>query len=111
VRTDRVTTPETTPSAGAAEFVRTYETEAMFEVCVAVPLDLSGVCVPIPTVPHPAEGSLLPMEVGNSPRIVVSIVDVLNRHLGGVLSRRSPESTDGDRSVPAFLVPFRDRGR
>jgi len=135
VRVDCVTTPEITSPTGAGKFVRAHETEAMFEMCVAVSLDLSGVGVPIPTVCHPAEDSLFPMEVGNSPRIVVLIFaaapavaviegpgasarfrewhlpDVLNRHLGGVLSRRSPESTEGDRSVPAFLMPFRDRGR
>jgi len=135
VRADCVTTPEITSSAGAGEFIRTHESEAIFEMRVAVSLDLSGVCVPIPTVCHPAEYSLLPMEVGNSPRIVVPIVaaapavaviedpgastrfrewhlpDILNCHLGDVLSRRSPKSTEGDRSVPAFLMPFRDRGR
>jgi len=134
VRVDCVTTPEVTSSAGAVEFVRTHESEAIFEVRVAVSLGLFGVGVPIPTVCHPAEDSLFPMEVGNSPRIVVLIVaaapavavvegpgasarsrewhlpDVLNCHLGGVLSRRSLESTEGDRSVPAFLMPFRGRG-
>ena len=67
---DRITAPETTSSAGAGEFVRTNETEAMLEVRVAVSLDLSGVGVPIPTVSYTAEHSLLPTEFGNSPRII-----------------------------------------
>ena len=123
--------PEITSSAGAGEFVRTHEPEAILKVSVAVSLNLSGVDVPIPTVCHSAEDSLLPMEVSNGPRIGVFIVaatpamavvggpgvrewhlpDVLNDHLGDVLSRRSPESTEGGRGVPAFPIPFRDRGR
>ena len=132
MRADRVTTPEITSSAGAVEFVRTHESEAIFEVRVTVSFGLSGVCVPITTVCHSAEDSLLPVEVSNSPRIVVFIVaaapavavledpgvsarfrerhlsDDLSRNLGGVLIRRSPESTAGNRGIPAFLVPFRD---
>jgi len=135
VRADCVTTPETTSSAGAGELVGTLETEAMFEVRVAVSPDLSGVGVPIPTVSHPTEGGLFLVEIGNSPKIVVFIVaaapavavledfgvsagfreqhlsDELSRHLGGVLSRRSSESTAGNRGMSAFLMQFRGTGR
>ena len=135
MRDDCFTTPEITFSAGAGEFVGTLETEATLEVCVTVSPDLSGVDVPIPTVPHPTEDGLLPVEIGNCPRIVIFIVaaapavailedfatsagfreqhlsDDLSRHFGGVLSRRSSESTAGNRGMSALLIPFRDRER
>ena len=132
MRADCVTTPETSSSAGAGEFVGTLETEATLEVCVTVSPNLSGVDVPIPTVSHPTEDGLL-LEIGNCPRVVVFTVaaapavavfedfavsagfrerhmsDDLNRHLGDVLSRRSSESTAGNKGVSALLIPFRDR--
>ena len=74
MRVDCVPAPEITSSAGAGEFVRTHEPEAILKVSVAVSLNLSGVDVPIPTVCHSAEDSLLPMEVSNGPRIAVFIV-------------------------------------
>ena len=74
MRIDCVTTPEITSLAGAGKFVRTHETEAMSEVCIAVSPDLSGVGVPIPTICHPAEDGLLPVEVSNGPGIAVFIV-------------------------------------
>ena len=127
MRADCVTTPETTSSAGAGELVGTHETEAIFEVRVTVSPDLSEIGVPVPTVSHPAEDGLFLVEIGNSPRIVVVAVledfgasagfrgrrlsDDLSRHLWGVLSRRSFESTAGNRGISAFLMPFRGTGR
>jgi len=72
--TNCVTAPEITPSTGAGGLVRTHETVAMFEVGVAVPLDLPEVRVPVATVSDPAENGLLPAEVGDSPGIAVFII-------------------------------------
>lgn len=135
---DCVPAPEVTSSAGAGGSVRTYETVTVFEVSVPVPLDLPGVYVPVATGSNPAENRLLPEDVSDRPRIAVFVVaapsfinatpvktvfrgpavsarlqkrhmsDVLNRRFGGMLTRRPPESAEGDRGMDAFLMPFKD---
>ena len=141
MRTNCVTTSEATSPGRAGGLVRTHETVAMFKVGVPVPLDLPEVRVPVVTVSNPAENGLLPAEVGDGPKIAVVVIaavsfinaippvailedsaacarlksrhrpDTLNRHLGGVLIRRSPKSAEKDGSTYAFLMPFRNTGR
>ena len=71
---DCVTTPEITSSVGAGGLVRTYESVAMFEVGVSVPLDLPEIRVPVATTFDPAENRHLPAEVGDCPTIAVFVV-------------------------------------
>jgi len=66
---DCVTAPEITSSVGAGGLIRTYESVAMFEVGVSVPLDLPEICVPVATTSNPAENGHLPAEVGDRPTI------------------------------------------
>ena len=133
VHTNCVRTPEVTSLAGAGGLVRTYKTVAMFEVGVSMPFDLPGVRVPVATCSDPAKYRFLPTEVNDRPRItalattaarldnvtpamviledLAASVRVQKRHLGGVLTRRSPNPTKGDRSVHVFPVPFKNTGR
>jgi len=127
--TDRITAPKVTPSAGTGGLVRTHETVAMFEVGVPVPLDLPEIRVPVVTVSDPAKNRHLPTEASDRPTIAVSVIaaassigaapvvledsvasaglqkqclhDALNRHVGGVLTRISPKTTEGDRRMHA----------
>ena len=69
MRTNCVTTPEATSPARAGGLVRTHETVAMFEVGVPVSLDLPEVRMPVATVSDPAEYGLLPVEVGDRPKL------------------------------------------
>jgi len=140
MHTDRVPTPEVSPSAGAGGLVWTQETVAMFEVSVPVPLDLPGIRVPITTDSDHAENRRLPAEVDDRPTIAIFVIavaafinaapavavleestpavklqkrhltDILNRHPGGVRTRRSLESIEGD-GVHVFLTTFKDTGR
>ena len=71
---DCVTAPEITSSVGAGGLVRTYESVAMFEVGVSVPLDLPEIRVPVATTFDPAENRHLPAEVGDCPTIAVFVV-------------------------------------
>jgi len=73
MHTDRATVPEITSSVGAGGLVRTYESVAMFEVGVSVPLDLPEIRVPIATTSNPAENRHLPAEVGGCPTIAVFV--------------------------------------
>jgi len=108
--TNCVTAPEITSLAGAGSLARAHKTVTVFEVSVPVPLDLSGVRVPVATCSISAEHTgHFPAEVGDHPGIAVFVVTAASfinaiptvavledsagsarpqmRHLSGVLKR------------------------